>query len=164
MVLIFGGFLWKGLKLNPAELPSALIGKSVPHFSIPDISHSQKNITETIFKGQVALLHVWSSWCTACQKEAEFIHDIVKNHKLFMVGLIYYDNLKDAKEWLAVKGNPYQINLFDKEGRLAMDFGVYGTPETFVIDKQGIIRYRHVGPLNEALWQQKLLPLINQLN
>lgn len=164
IVLIFGGFLWKGLRLNPTELPSALIGKPVPRFSIPEVSQSNKNITESIFKGQVAILHVWSSWCTACQKESEFIQTIAKNHKLYIIGLNYYDDLKSAKDWLAAKGNPYQVNLFDKEGRLAIDFGVYGTPETFIIDKNGIIRYRHVGPLNEVLWQKEVLPILNQLN
>lgn len=163
LFLIIGSLLWKGLWLKPHELPSVLIGKPAPVFSAQSIERPETIMTEAIFKGQVTLLHVWASWCTSCQQEHVLLTELVKKHDLCMVGLNYFDDLKSATMLLKTQENLYQVNLFDPMGKIGMDYGVYGTPETFVIDQEGIVRYRHVGPIDKTLWQTELQPVIVRL-
>ncbi len=158
------GLLWKSLALKPTELPSVLVGHPAPSFNLKTVEDSTKNVTEAIFKGHVTILNVWASWCASCKKEHLVWMDLFKKHNIFMIGVNYSDDLKEAQQWLQKEGNPYHITIFDKEGRLGMDYGVYGVPETFILDKEGIVRYRQTGPINTQLWQQLLLPLIENLN
>jgi cytochrome c biogenesis protein CcmG/thiol:disulfide interchange protein DsbE len=140
-------FLAVGLTLNPREVPSPLIGKPAPEFELPlllqDGSFSNKDLI-----GHVTLVNVWASWCFACRQE----HEVVKHlsrQGVRIIGLNYKDDADDAKQWLAKLGNPYQAIAADRDGRIAIDWGVYGAPETFLIDQQGIIRHKVIGPLSD---------------
>lgn len=164
--LILAAFLWKSLSTNPQELPSALINKPAPVFKLSALNISNHTLTEKIFKGQVSLLNVWASWCLSCQKEHAFwlsLQPFVARHKLLLVGLNIHDDRKTAAAWIKVHGDPYHAIIFDQDGHLGMDYGIYGTPETFVIDDRGIIRYRYSGPIDQKIWTQKILPLIQKL-
>lgn len=155
MVMVF---LARGLWLDPQELPSTQINQPVPNFSLSELIAGNP-IDQSIFKGHWTILNVWASWCDACVNEHELIKTLSEKG-VRVIGLNYKDNARTAKAWLANYGNPYQAVLFDHAGQLAIDLGVYGSPETFIIDPEGIIRYRHVGVLTAKAWQQALLPRI----
>ncbi|MDF2868275.1 MAG: thiol:disulfide interchange protein, partial [Gammaproteobacteria bacterium] len=155
--------LWRGLQLDPHKIPSTLINKPVPKFNLPDLMNSGNRLTERQFLGQVSLVNVWATWCTACQQEHPILLDIARTHKVKLYAIDYKDDLQTAKNWLAQYGNPFLAIGFDATGQAAIDWGVYGTPETFLIDRQGIIRYKHIGPLTKQIWQNTLLPLIDKL-
>ncbi len=161
--IIISGFLWKSIDRNPQELPSVLIGKSVPHFNLATVEDPKRSVNQAIFKDRVTVLNVWASWCRSCKVEHETWLELTRQYKLFLVGLNYHDDLKEANLWLKTAGNPYQVTLLDEKGRLGMDLGVYGTPETFVLDKKGIIRYRHVGLVDFSVWNNTVWPLIQSL-
>jgi cytochrome c biogenesis protein CcmG/thiol:disulfide interchange protein DsbE len=151
-------FLGRGLFLEPQNLPSAQIGKSLPDFQLPQLLAPGKSVTPQHFSNKVVLLNVWASWCAACVQEQVFMLKLAKEGVL-IYGLNYQDDPEAAKRWLDAWGNPYHLIAADRNGRLAIDLGVYGAPETFLIDKQGLIRYRHVGILTEAVWNKELLLL-----
>jgi cytochrome c biogenesis protein CcmG/thiol:disulfide interchange protein DsbE len=146
-------FLWKGLSLDSHLLPSTRIGQQVPPFHLAELDHPEKTISRDVFTHQVKLLNVWASWCQACIDEQAFMMQLA-DEGVAIIGLNYKDKQVDARKWLASYGDPYQLILQDKHGKLALDLGVYGAPETYVIDKHGIIRYRHVGPLDKDAWRQ----------
>lgn len=154
-------FLWRGLSLEPRKLPSMQVGKLLPSFHLSALEGGQM-FTPEILKGQVALLNVWASWCEACVEEQVFLMRLARQD-VPIYGLNYKDNTVNAQRWLNEWGNPYQAVGEDKDGRVAIDLGVYGAPETFLIDKKGIIRYRHIGILNEKTWKSAFLPRIKQL-
>jgi cytochrome c biogenesis protein CcmG/thiol:disulfide interchange protein DsbE len=160
LFLAIGGFLWKGLDLNPKSLPSALINQPAPNFNLTTVEDPNRFVKNQILMGKVSLVNFWATWCVTCRTEHTVWMELSKKNNLFLIGVNYHDDLITAVQWLKQSGNPYQINLFDKAGKLGLDYGVYGTPETFVIDKAGIIRYRHVGPIDVNIWQSTLLPLI----
>ncbi len=155
-------FFWRGLSLDPQNLPSAQIGKSVPPFQLPTLGDDTVHFTSTQLHGQLSLLNVWASWCASCADEQFFLSQLAKQG-LVIYGLNYKDNPQDATKWLAEWGNPYKMIGADSGGRVAIELGVYGTPETFLIDKAGIIRYRHAGVLNEVVWDKEFMPRIKQL-
>lgn len=172
--LILAVFLWQGLELKPQELPSALIGRTVPLFQAGTVEDPTQQITDNIFKGQVSVLNVWSSGCVGCYAEHKLWMELLKqgsfagqdgssSGEVQLIGLNYHDTLGDAQRSLQQMGDPYRLSIFDKNGRLGMDFGVYGTPETFIVDKMGVIRYRQVGPIDKALWEKQLLPILKAL-
>ncbi len=166
LFLTLGGFLWRGLSINPKELPSALIGQDSPKFKITTVENPKQWVDESLFKDKVTVLNVWATWCVSCRKEHEVwleIKNLLLPNSVQLIGLNYHDTLRDSQAWLRTAGNPYQFNLFDQKGQLGIDFGVYGTPETYVLDKDGIIRYRHVGPINHEIWKSKILPFIEEL-
>ncbi len=152
-----------GLTLNPREVPSPLIGKPAPQFQLPSLDDPNQTVSSDIFKGKVTLLNVWASWCVACRQEHPFLLELARQGEVSIVGLNYKDTREAAHGWLTNLGNPYQINAFDADGKVAIDWGVYGVPETFVIDPKGIIRYKHIGPITLQDWEQKLAPLIRYL-
>lgn len=154
-------FLWRGLSLEPQTLPSVQIGKTLPEFQLSTLAKDQL-FTPQLMHGRIALLNVWASWCAACTDEQVFLLRLAREG-VPIYGLNYKDSSENAKRWLAEWGNPYQVIGEDKAGKVAMDLGVYGTPETFLIDKKGIIRYRHVGILDEKTWQADFLPLMKTL-
>lgn len=154
-------FFWRGLSLEPQKLPSVQLGKSLPDFKITGLGE-EKTFSPAAMRGHIALLNVWASWCSACMEEQVFLMKLSRN-SVPIFGLNYKDNTQKAMQWLNEWGNPYQAIGEDKEGRVAIDLGVYGTPETFLIDKQGLIRYRHIGILNEESWKIDFLPRIKQL-
>ncbi len=157
-------FLGVGLRLNPREVPSPLIGKPVAPFQLTQLHDPEKTISERDMAGQVWLLNVWASWCVSCRQEHPVLMEFAKLNVVPIVGLNYKDVRKDGTEWLREFGNPYKVSAFDKEGRVGIDFGVYGVPETFVIDKRGVIRYKQIGPLTPEIIATKILPLIKELN
>jgi len=161
--LLLAVFLWRGLQLDPHKIPSTLINKPVPKFDLPDIMVPGKSFTQQQLLGEISLVNVWATWCTACQQEHPILLDIARDSKVKLYAIDYKDELTEAKNWLAQYGNPFLAIGFDATGQTAIDWGVYGTPETFLIDSQGIIRYKHVGPLTKQVWQHTLLPIINKL-
>lgn len=162
VALAFGMFLYLGLGKDPQELDSALIGKPVPAFELADLKHPDRDLTPEVFRGQVSLLNVWGTWCPACKDEHEDLMWLARDEGIPVIGLNYKDNREQALRWLEDLGDPYELTLFDPQGRLGFDLGVYGAPETYVVDKQGIVRYRHVGVVNPEVWEQKLEPVVRK--
>jgi cytochrome c biogenesis protein CcmG/thiol:disulfide interchange protein DsbE len=156
-------FLWRGLYLQPEILPSTLIGKPLPAFHLSNLLDPDKPFTERNFKGQVILLNVWASWCSACEMEHAMLMRIKKDYGIPIYGIAYKDDPESTQLFLNTLGNPYTIIGNDSTGDVSMDLGVYGTPETFIVDKKGIIVYRHVGIINEQVWENEFLPLLQSL-
>lgn len=156
-------FLAVGLWLDPRKIPSPLLNKSVPQFDLP-LLLKPNNMTAKDMLGTVWLLNVWASWCGSCRVEHPLLNQLAADKIAPIIGLNYKDNPTNAKRWLAELGNPYQASLVDEEGRTGIDYGVYGVPETFVIDKRGILRHKHTGALTLADIKQTIIPLIAKLN
>ena len=151
-----------GLDKDPTELPSALVGEPFPAFNLPSLTAEQQFVTEQDFKGDVVLVNVWATWCFACRIEHPMLNELsAKGVKI--IGLNYKDQRAEAKEWLAERGNPYQFNIFDAQGQLGIDLGVYGAPETFLVDASGIVRHRRVGVVDERVWNTEFRALYEQL-
>jgi cytochrome c biogenesis protein CcmG/thiol:disulfide interchange protein DsbE len=157
-------FLAVGLRLNPREIPSPFIDKSAPTFNLPQLHDATQQFSPQQMQGKVWLLNVWASWCVSCRQEHPVLMDFSKQGLVPILGLNYKDGREDGIQWLAKFGNPYSLSAFDGNGRVGIDYGVYGVPETFLIDKQGLIRHKHVGPLTPQVIKEKLLPLIQELN
>ncbi|WP_339879648.1 DsbE family thiol:disulfide interchange protein [Pseudidiomarina gelatinasegens] len=156
-------FLLRGLFSDPTELSSALVGKPVPQFELPDIYDTQKIHTESVLQGRPMLLNVWATWCPTCRAEHEYLNKLAAQD-VYIVGLNYKDDSRaKAVNWLNTLGDPYQVNLFDERGMVAIDFGVYGAPETFLINTAGEVVYRHVGDVNERVWNNVLGPQYERL-
>ncbi|MDQ7017435.1 MAG: DsbE family thiol:disulfide interchange protein [Gammaproteobacteria bacterium] len=161
--VVMAVFLGIGLTLDPKEVPSPFIGKPAPEFSLPRLDNPQANISPADMKGQVWLLNVWATWCVSCRAEHPTLVSFSRQNQLPIVGLNYKDDNGEARRWLQRLGNPYYANAVDADGRVAIDWGVYGAPETFVIDKKGIIRYKQIGPVTPQALSDTLLPLIEKL-
>lgn len=142
---------------NPQDLPSALIDKPLPTFSLTTLE-KEEPITDAALRGEVVLLNVWATWCISCRAEHPFLNELSKQG-VKIIGINYKDNRVEANRWLEALGNPYARNIFDPEGRLGLDLGVYGAPETFLVDRNGVIRYRHAGVLDEKVWKGKIGPI-----
>ncbi len=165
-VAIFGVLLvvlWVGLKLDPHYVPSPLIDHPAPEFSLSALDDANHVLTKTSFHGRPIVLNVWSSWCSACRTEHPLLVALSRDTAIEIVGLNYKDTREDAQRNLADHGNPYRQNIFDPAGKLGLDLGVYGVPETFVIDAEGVIRHKQVGPLTPEIWQQEIAPLLAKL-
>jgi cytochrome c biogenesis protein CcmG/thiol:disulfide interchange protein DsbE len=156
-------FLAIGLKLNPKEIPSPLIDKPAPAFALPILSSPDKTLKPSDMQGKVWLLNVWASWCVSCRDEHPLLLQFAQQHVLPIIGLNYKDEPAAGNAWLQKLGNPYDISVMDQDGRTGIDYGVYGVPETFVIDKRGVIRYKHTGPVGPGDVERIFLPLIQQL-
>jgi cytochrome c biogenesis protein CcmG/thiol:disulfide interchange protein DsbE len=161
--LLLVGFLAVGLKLNPREVPSPLIGKAAPAFELPILDQPGKRFVPADMRGKVWLLNVWASWCVSCRDEHPVLIDLAKKGVLPILGLNYKDRGEDATRWLKQFGNPYQLSAVDLDGRIGIDYGVYGVPETYLIDAEGVIRFKQIGPLTPAVLEQKVLPLAQAL-
>jgi cytochrome c biogenesis protein CcmG, thiol:disulfide interchange protein DsbE len=157
-------FLGIGLRLNPREIPSPFIGKPAPAFKLAQLHEPGKTISPQDMVGQVWLLNVWASWCVACRQEHPVLMEFSKQGVVPLLGLNYKDGTENGAGWLRQFGNPYSISGVDADGRVGIDYGVYGVPETFVIDKKGVIRMKHIGPVTPEVITEKLLPLIKELN
>ncbi|MBW9257598.1 MAG: DsbE family thiol:disulfide interchange protein [Candidatus Thiodiazotropha sp. (ex. Lucinisca nassula)] len=165
-LIVFGiiaVFLYKGLGMNPREIPSPLIGKSIPEFSLPSVESAQTMINDQNLKGKIYLLNVWATWCISCRAEHDTLVHLARSGKVEIVGLNWKDERVKAQAWLQQLGDPYTVNIFDQKGRTAIDLGVYGAPETFLVDADGIIHYKHAGPLTLGVFNETLLPMINDL-
>jgi cytochrome c biogenesis protein CcmG, thiol:disulfide interchange protein DsbE len=164
LFLVLAGFLAYGLKLDPREVPSPLIGKPAPAFNATRLAQPNQRISQQDLAGKVWVLNVWASWCVPCQEEHPMVTEFARRKLAPVIGLNYKDKREAGLAWLKKLGDPYTDNLFDGDGRIGIDYGVYGVPETFVIDKQGIVRFKHVGPLTPQVLKEKLEPLVRQLN
>jgi cytochrome c biogenesis protein CcmG/thiol:disulfide interchange protein DsbE len=162
LFLVLCVFLWRGLSLDPHNLPSVQLGKELPTFSLPQLLNPKSSFSSAQLRNQVVLLNVWASWCEACVEEQVFMLQLAREG-VPIYGLNYKDKAPDAQQWLMQWGNPYKLIVQDIEGTVAIDLGVYGAPETFIIDKKGIIRYRHVGIMSQDIWLKEIQPLMKKL-
>ncbi len=158
------GFLAIGLRLKPSEIPSPFIGKPAPSFSLPTLAAPDKQLSVADLRGQVWLLNVWASWCVACREEHALMVELAKTHAVPIYGLNYKDKRDDALGWLNQFGDPYVVSLSDTRGLVGIDYGVYGVPETFIIDKAGVIRHKLIGPVTPDLIREVILPMVKKLN
>ena len=161
--ILMVGLLGYGLSLDPKKIPSPLIGKPAPAFSLASLHAPQNRITEKDFQGQVWVLNVWASWCVACRAEHEVIKRLSRQGIARVVGLNYKDKPEDARAWLLQLGDPYALSLMDQHGRVGIDWGVYGVPETFIIGKDGLIKYKHIGPITFEILDAEVIPMLNKL-
>ena len=153
-----------GLRLNPREVPSPLIGKPAPPFELPLLNEPDKRFSQKDMLGKVWIMNVWASWCPPCLVEHPVVTRIARSGLAPVVGLNYKDTRDEALPWLKRNGDPYQLIVFDANGRIGIDYGVHGVPETYVIDRKGVIRYKHIGPLTADVVQKKVEPLVKELN
>ena len=167
--LLLAGFvafvvlLAAGLRLNPREVPSPLINKPAPAFELPQLHDAAKTFSPAQMRGRVWLLNVWASWCVSCRQEHPLLMELARADILPIYGLNYKDERDAGMGWLRQFGNPYQLSAFDLKGQVGIDYGVYGVPESFLIDKHGVIRYKQIGVLTPEAIQKKLLPLVKAL-
>ncbi len=156
-------FLWRGLALNPREVPSPLIGKTVPRFNVPLLADRARTLSDAELRGKIYLLNVWGSWCVSCREEHPVLVELAKKGTIPIYGLNWKDKHEDAVAWLDRFGDPYVASGVDRDGKVAIDFGVYGAPETYLIDRQGVIRFKQTGPLTWRVIEEKLVPLIAKM-
>ena len=161
--ILLVGFLAVGLRLDPREVPSPLVGKPAPAFELPVLHQPDKRFVPGDMRGKVWLLNVWASWCVSCREEHPVLVELSKRGVMPILGLNYKDKGEDAQRWLKQFGDPYQLSVVDADGRIGIDYGVYGVPETYLIDAEGVIRYKQIGPLTMAIVEQKVLPLAKAL-
>jgi cytochrome c biogenesis protein CcmG/thiol:disulfide interchange protein DsbE len=160
---LMGVLLAYGLRLDPRRIPSPLINKPLPDFHLPTLVDPTKIISKADLKGQVVVINVWASWCVACKEEHPVLLELSRQKPVPFIGLNYKDTRENAFGVLRGEGNPYDTVLVDASGRTGIDWGVYGVPESYIVDKKGIIREKQIGPISRADWDQRLWPLIRQL-
>jgi len=161
--IALGAVLFRGLSLNPQDLPSALVGKSFPAFSLTTVKNADKTFTNTDIVGDIVLMNVWGTWCPSCRFEHGYLLELAKSKRFSLYGLNYNDEREAANTWLTQLGDPCQFSVFDNQGKLSMDLGVYAAPETFVIDHHRIIRKRFAGPIDARIWRKEFEPLLAQI-
>jgi len=161
--VILMAFLYVGLSRDPREVPSPLVDKPAPAFALAELHDPARKLTNADLKGKVWLLNVWASWCVSCRAEHPLLMQLAASNVVPVYGLDYKDKPDAGLAWLAQNGNPYTASVVDRDGRVGIDYGVYGVPETFLIDKLGIVRYKQIGPLTVESLQQKILPLVREL-
>ena len=164
LFIALAAFLAVGLTRDPREVPSPFIGRAAPDFRLEQVADEKLGFTPADMKGKVWLLNVWASWCASCRVEHPVLVEMSKRNVVPIVGLNYKDRREDALQWLRRYGDPYALSAYDVEGKIGIDYGVYGAPETFVIDKRGVIRYKQIGPITPEALEKKILPLIRELN
>jgi len=157
--VLLAAFFWRGLSLDPTRMPSALIDQSAPEFSLTTVLDEQRLVTQDEFKGQVSLLNVWATWCISCRVEHPYLVQLAESG-VPIYGVNYKDDTAKARQWLEDLENPYVLSVVDSDGRLGIDLGVFGAPETYVIDKRGVIRYKHVGVIDDRVWNEKIEPIV----
>ena len=163
LFLVIAGFLYAGLDLKPREVPSPLVGKAAPAFELPVLHQPGQRFRPADMKGRPWLLNVWASWCVTCRDEHPVLVALAKQDVVPILGLNYKDPPEDAKRWLKQFGDPYVFSVMDAEGRVGIDYGVYGVPETYVIDGAGVIRFKHIGALTPDIVSGKILPLLKAM-
>ncbi len=163
LFIVLVGFLAVGLNRDPHELPSPLVNKPAPAFKVAQLIVADKTFSPADLKGEVWMLNVWASWCVACREEHPVLLQFSRTQSVKLVGLDYKDQRGDGLKFLARHGDPYVLSAFDPDGRVGIDYGVYGVPETFIIDKQGVIRHKQIGPITAESLEKTIMPLINQL-
>ena len=165
LFVILAGFLYLSLDSNPRKLPSPLVGKIFPTVSGTELFSGETiKLNDLFIKEKFSLVNVWASWCVTCLAEHTTIMKIAKNETLQMIGINYKDEKEDAKKYLEMLGNPFNVIVFDPEGEAGLELGVYATPETFLVDREGLIIYKHIGEINNQVWKENFIPLINKDN
>jgi cytochrome c biogenesis protein CcmG/thiol:disulfide interchange protein DsbE len=162
-VVILIPILLLGLQNDPSKLPSQYIGKPAPEFNLPTLSDASRNVSTADLKGQVSLVNIWATWCAGCRAEHEFLMQLYREQSIPIYAINWRDKRPEAISWLAQLGDPYVASGFDEDGRVGIDWGVYGAPETFLVNADGNVVYRFTGPLNRALWDQEFVPRIAEL-
>lgn len=162
--VVLSGFLYVGLSLDPRSVPSPLIDKPAPQFDLTQLHQAEQRIARDQMLGKVWMLNVWASWCVSCRQEHPVLMQLARSGELPIVGLNYKDKREDGINWLNDFGNPYVVSAWDIEGRVGVDYGVYGVPESYIIDKQGVIRHKVTGPVTPEAVQNEILPLVRKLN
>jgi cytochrome c biogenesis protein CcmG, thiol:disulfide interchange protein DsbE len=163
LFVVLVAFLAVGLNLKPREVPSPLIDKPAPPFTLSQLQDPAKKLSPADMKGKVWLLNVWGSWCVSCRQEHPLLVELGKSNVVPIVGLNWKDSREAALKWLDQLGDPYAISVMDLDGRVAIDYGVYGAPETYVIDREGVIRFKQIGPISPEVLTDKILPLVKRL-
>ncbi|MEM7282307.1 MAG: DsbE family thiol:disulfide interchange protein [Pseudomonadota bacterium] len=161
--LVLVGFLGVGLTKDPSKVDSPFLGKQAPEFSLPGLRNPNEVVSDDLLKGRVSLVNVWATWCVGCRQEHEMLVDIARSNVVPIIGLNWKDDRGQAIKWLNRLGDPYEKTAFDAEGRVAIDWGVYGAPETFLVDANGVVRHKLIGPMNKDIWETQFLPVINSL-
>ena len=161
--VILAWFLYDGLGRDTKKLPSPLIGKAFPNLEVEDFQTGDKFYLQNRLKNKVSLVNVWASWCITCRAEHKMLNNIAKTSSVQMVGINYKDSKKEGERFLKILGNPFTFIVFDEQGKSGLELGVYATPETFVVDKNGVIQFKRIGEITPSIWQQQILPLITQL-
>ena len=164
LFIVLVGFLLVGLRRDPHEVPSPLINKSAPDFQLPQLQQATATFSAKEMRGKVWLLNFWGTWCVACREEHPLLVQYAKTGAVPIYGVDYKDERAAALQWLDEFGNPYTVTAFDVDGRISIDYGVYGAPESYLIDRDGVIRFKQIGPITEDVWQKKNLPLVKELN
>jgi len=164
LFVVLVGFLLVGLRRDPHEVPSPLINKSAPDFQLPQLQQASATFSAKEMRGKVWLLNFWGTWCVACREEHPLLVQYAKTGAVPIYGVDYKDERAAALQWLDEFGNPYTLTAFDVDGRISIDYGVYGAPESYLIDRNGVIRFKQIGPITEDVWQNKILPLAKELN
>jgi len=164
LFVILVGFLYIGLDLDPKKLPSPLIGKEFPNLEVEDFDSGTRYYTSDKTQDKISLVNVWASWCVTCRAEHEMLNEIAKTNKVQMIGVNYKDTKNAANRYLDILHNPYDIIIFDPLGSLGLELGVYATPETFIVDQKGLIRYKRIGQMTKKIWNEEVVPIINELN
>lgn len=164
LFLVLVVFLAIGLGRDPREVPSPLIDKAAPAFSLPELKDPTRTFSAADMRGKVWLLNVWASWCISCRDEHPLLLEYAKSGAVPIYGLNWKDQRQDALRWLGELGDPYVLSAVDLDGRVAIDYGVYGAPETYLIDGNGVIRFKQIGPITPDVWSKKILPLAQELN
>ncbi len=160
--LVLCGFFVAGLYRDPTAVPSPLIGKPAPAFALPKVENAAETVALEQYKGRVFVLNVWGTWCVACRQEHEMLLEISRSGVVPLVGLNWKDELPLARQWLAQLGNPYEASAFDAEGRVGIDWGVYGAPETFLVDGNGQVIFKYISPMTREVWEKEFLPRIQR--
>ncbi len=163
LVCLVALFLF-GLQNDPRLVPSPFIGKPVPEFILPRLDAHTTLVKSEDLRGDTSLINIWATWCIPCRQEHPLLMDLAKESDVKIYGLNYKDDIEDAKNWLVELGDPYDLVLVDEDGRVGIDLGAYGVPETFVVDREGIIHYKHVGPLNKQVMDETIYPMIKELD
>jgi cytochrome c biogenesis protein CcmG/thiol:disulfide interchange protein DsbE len=164
LFILLVAFLAIGLRHDPHEVPSPLIDKPAPAFQLAQLRDPSQTFSAADMRGKVWLLNVWASWCVTCRDEHPLLLQYARSGALPIYGLNYKDKREDALSWLGELGDPYVLSVSDNDGRVGIDYGVYGAPESYLIDREGVIRFKQIGPVTPDIWQDKILPLANQLN
>jgi len=165
LIVVVGviGLFWIGLHRDPGRIPSPLINEPAPEFALPTLRDPARKLTTEHLKGRVTLVNVWASWCISCRAEVRVLKSLARRDVVPIIGIDYKDKRPNALKWLQHFGDPYTVTGFDASGDVGIDWGVYGVPETYVVDKKGYVRLKHIGPLTQKVLREKILPLVRQL-
>ena len=159
--LVLIPFLMIGLTKDPTKLPSPYIGKPAPGFDLPSLTNPEQRVGESSYAGQMVLVNIWATWCVGCRQEHDFLNRLAQQNTIPIYGINWRDNRQDALQWLQQLGDPYVDSGYDGDGRIGIEWGAYGAPETFLVSAEGIVLYKHLGPLNAAIWENLFVPLMS---